>query len=42
MSIIGHFKYYEDKKVQAIEFRFMADYMAALIILSAEGIDINK
>ena len=42
MNKISHFKYYEDKKVQAIELRFLKDYMSAIIILPAEGTDINK
>ena len=42
MIQIDHFKYYEDKKVQAIELRFIEDYMSAIIILPAEGTDINK
>ena len=42
MSQINHFRYYEDKKIQAIELSFLLDYMSAIIILPAEGIDINK
>ena len=42
MKKIDHFKYYEDKKVQAIELRFVDDFMSAIIILPAEGNDINK
>ena len=42
MTQIQDFKYYEDKKVQAIELRFMEDYMSAIIILPAKGIDINE
>ena len=42
MSQIEHFRYYEDKKVQAIELNFKRDYMSAIIILPAEGVDINK
>ena len=42
MDKINHFKYYEDKKVQAIELLFKDDYMSAIIILPAEGTDINK
>jgi serpin B len=42
MVQIDHFRYYEDKKVQAIELRFIEDYMSAIIILPAEGNDINK
>ena len=37
-----YFRYYEDKKVQAIELRFIEDYMSAIIVLPAEGNDINK
>ena len=42
MDQISHFKYYEDKKVQAIELYFMKDYISAIIILPSEGTDINK
>ena len=42
MQKIAHFRYYEDKKVQAIELNFVYDYMSAIIILPAEGNDINK
>ena len=42
MNKIAHFRYYEDKKVQAIELRFVYDFMSAIIILPAEGNDINK
>ncbi len=42
MTQIEHFRYYGDKKVQAIELGFWEDYMSALIILPAEGTDINK
>jgi len=42
MQKIAHFRYYEDKKVQAIELRFVYDFMSAIIILPAEGNDINK
>ena len=42
MRQIEIFKYYEDKKVQAIELRFIEDYMSAIIILPSEGTDINK
>ena len=42
MSQIDHFKYYEDKKVQAIELRFIKDSNKAIIILPAEWADINK
>ena len=42
MTQIEHFGYYEDKKVQAIELKFVKDYMSAIVILPAEGTDINK
>ena len=42
MTQIGHFKYYEDKKYQAIQLNFMEDYMSAIIILPSKGTDINK
>ena len=42
MSQIDHFKYYEDKKYQAIQLNFMEDYMSAIIILPSKGTDINK
>ena len=42
MSQIDHFDYYEDKKVQAIKLNFVKDFMSAIIILPAEGTDINK
>ena len=42
MDQIDHFGYYEDKKVQAIELKFLNDSMSAIIILPAEGTDINK
>ena len=42
MSQIEHFRFYEDKKVKAIELRFKEDYMSAIIILPSEEIDINK
>ena len=42
MSQIEYFPYYEDKKVQAIKLRFSHDFMSAIIILPAEGTDINK
>ena len=35
MSQINHFRYYEDKKVQAIELSFKYNYMSAIIILPA-------
>ena len=42
MTQIDHFRYYEDKKVKAIELRFIKDYMSAIIILPSKEIDINK
>ena len=42
MNQFGIFKYYEDKKVQAIELGFVKDFMTAIIILPSEGTDINK
>ena len=42
MRQIDHYNYYEDKSVQAIELRFIKDFMSAIIILPAEGTDINK
>ena len=42
MRQIENFLYYEDKNVQAIQLRFLEDFMSAIIILPAEGIDINK
>ena len=42
MTQIAHFNYYEDKKVQAIELRFIKDFMSAIILLPVEGTDINK
>ena len=42
MIQIDHFNFYEDKKVQAVELNFREDYMSAIIILPAEGTDINK
>jgi len=42
MTQFESFRYYEDKKVQAIELQFKKDYMSAIIILPAEGTDINK
>ena len=42
MSQVIYFSYYEDKKVQAIKLGFSHDYMSAIIILPAEGTDINK
>ena len=42
MTQIDHFRYYEDKKYQAIQLNFMEDYMSAIIILPSKGTDINK
>ena len=42
MTQIKHFKYYEDKRCQAIQLDFMKDYMSAFIILPSQGTDINK
>ena len=42
MSQIDYFQYYEDKNVQAIKLDFEKDFMSAIIILPAEGMDINK
>ena len=42
MSQIEYFRYYEDKKVQAIELRFLEDRMSAIIILPSKDTDINK
>ena len=42
MSQIEHFRFYEDKRVKAIELRFKEDYMSAIIILPSEDTDINK
>ena len=42
MSQIDYFHYYEDKNVQAIKLDFEKDFMSAIIILPAEGTDINK
>ena len=42
MNQIQNFNYYEDKKVQAVELRFLEDHMSAIIILPAKGIDINE
>ena len=42
MTQIEYFSYYEDKKVQVIRLRFTKDSMSAIIILPAEGTDINK
>ena len=36
-----YFNYYSDSKVKVIELRFMEDYMSAIIILPANGTDIN-
>ena len=42
MNQIDRFRYYEDKKVQAIQLDYKDDYMSALIILPSEGTDINN
>ena len=42
MVKIDHFNYYEDKKVQAIQLKFIEDLMSAIIILPSEENDINK
>ena len=42
MSQINYFHYYEDKNVQAIKLDFEKDFMSAIIILPAEGTNINK
>ena len=42
MTQIEHFRFYEDKKVKAIELPFKDDRMSAIIILPSEEIDINK
>ena len=42
MNQIDVFKYYEDKKVKAIELHFIKDFMSAIILLPSEGTDINK
>jgi len=42
MTQIEHFKYYEDKRCQAIQLPFIKDFMSAIIILPSEGTDINK
>ena len=42
MVKIDHFNYYEDKKVQAIQLKFIEDLMSAIIILPSEESDINK
>ena len=42
MKQIEHFRFYEDKKVKAIELPFKNDSMSAIIILPSEEIDINK
>ena len=42
MSQVEYSSYYEDKKVQAIKLGFSHDDMYAIIILPAEGTDINK
>ena len=40
MNQIDVFKYYENKKVQAIELHFIKDLMSAIILLPFEGNDI--
>ena len=42
MKQIEHFRFYEDKRVKAIELPFKNDSMSAIIILPYEEIDINK
>ena len=42
MNIITRFNYYEDKQVQAVELKFIKDYMSAIIILPSKGTNINK
>ena len=42
MSQIEYFRYYQDKKVQAIELIFSEDRMSAVIILPSKDTDINK
>ena len=42
MKITETFKYYEDANVKAVELKFKRDSMSALIILPAEGKDINE
>ena len=42
MEKITHYNYYEDKKVQVVELKFVKDFMSAIIILPSEGTDINK
>ena len=42
MSQIEYFNYYEDKKAQIIELKFIKDFMSALIILPTDLIDINS
>ena len=42
MKQIEHFRFYEDKKLKAIELPFKNDSMSAIIILPSEEIDINK
>ena len=42
MTILTHFSYYGDDKIQAIELPYAEDNITALIILPKEDIDINK
>ena len=42
MTKVDDFYYYEDKKVKAIKLSFIEDFMSAIIILPAKGIDINE
>ena len=42
MNQISHFRYYEDKKIQAVELDYQDDYMSALIILPSKETDINN
>ena len=42
MTILTHFSYYGDDKIQAIKLPYAEDNVTALIILPKEDIDINK
>ena len=42
MTQISHFRYYEDKRVQAIELEYVDDNISSLIILPSAEIDINN
>ena len=42
MTQTEYFQYYEDKNAQAISLRFRRDSMSAIVILPAEGNDINR